>query len=491
MTGLSHHKVFDSGFPDSLNIIPDQEDKAPSSAVRGAHGMMKSAKDVDGDSYVQVSETSTPAQIMCESMPTPNPKADSLENKDPNSDTASQQAQVIDDSFVDQIKARSPTKPIKRIEDSVEAIDAFEDEIEKVGAQLPTLDNSATPVNSSKSRKVTKGSVKQVPGSAASKVTSGHVEPGGTVKYQKKALESRALSNPTFKKRVSSVHKAPFQPVKSSKPPTVSNFELPGDAVSRKLKEQREERLRRGENGEQDQRQSASAQVPRVKSTKPLTRSSFELPGEAVARKLKEQREERSKQQEAQVQTEKKEVTPRTVRLSSTPMVKPTTTSRARASLARGSGAENENSNPRAPGVKAVRTKRTSSMAPSLANRRVSSLSVARHTSTVQSNASARSSLIDPRVSPTSTASALQHAESNGKGIARTSRGKEVFERSKSAKDEQDRLRKEKEEAAKKARTEAAERGRIASRQWAEKQKARKASAEKAEGGSRREAEAT
>lgn len=140
------------------------------------------------------------------------------------------------------------------------------------------------------------------------------------------------------KKRVSSIYKTPFQPVKSSKPATVSNFELPGDAVARKLKEQREARLASGGSGEA----KPSKAAPKVvKSTKPPTRSSFELPGDAVARKLKERREERLKQQDEAGAHQQKDCRSRTVRLSSAPTVRPTATSRARISLAQGGALEN------------------------------------------------------------------------------------------------------------------------------------------------------
>ena len=252
------------------------------------------------------------------------------------------------------------------------------------------------------------------------------------------------------------------------------------------MKEQREDRLK-SEQAAEGERTHVKSVAQSVKSTKPLTRPTFELPGEAVARKLKEQREQRLKQQDAEAMVEdKKAFRARPVRTSQAPVIKQTAASKARLSLAKPEPAEKERTQNSAPTIRPA-SKRPASIAPSDASKRLSSLTVAKRTSLSAANTSARltrgpslSARNPSRLSIASTTN--QRVTSDGKSAHQTVRGREVFERNKSAKEEQERIKKEKEDAAKKARADAAERGRIASRQWAEKQKARKASAEKAAG---------
>jgi len=512
--GLAHAKIV-VGSP---QIVLEDEPLEPASAMEAAshetphpsttHMSLvthntepvtdQKGKDEDDDSFVNVIQTRTPLKM---SQPEAPPTLEEERNlMDPEQhDTTicplENQIEVKEDSFVDQIVTRSPVKPALRIEDSVEAIDAFEDEIEKIGEQLPTIDNAVSSAKAKKQQTVSRSSPRKkravgiappAKGKAGSRQSISRPQNATTnntassdLTSGPNAIRSRATT------RISSIHKAPFQTKKSSKPPTTSNFELPGDAVARKLKEQHEARLAsEGEGATKRQKIEIKAVKP-VKSTKPPTRPSFELPGEAVSRKLREQREERLKQQEGgEAELRKKEFKARPVRHSMAPVVKATAASRARMSLAKGETVEIKQSKPRISSAQpASSVRRPVSMAPPDASKRQSTLSVAKRTSTAVNNPSARPSLAArTSTSRMSIAIPSQRITSNGKGAHQTVRGKEVFERSKTAKDELEKARKEKEEAAKRARIEASERGRIASRQWAEKQKARKASAEKISG---------
>jgi len=458
----------------------------------------KKDKDDDDDSFVNVIQCRTPLRMSQAEAPPESEEERNPMESDPHNTTicpSENQTEDKEDSFVDQIVTRSPVKPALRIEDSVEAIDAFEDEIEKVGEQLPAIDNAVSSAKVQKQQTVTRSSPRKkravgiapsAKGKAGSRQSVSRPQNATTTKSANpdltsgpNAIRSRATT------RISSIHKAPFQPKKSSKPPTTSNFELPGDAVARKLKEQHEARLApEGDMVNKPQKTEIKTVKP-VKSTKPPTRPSFELPGEAVSRKLKEQREERLKQHEGgEAEPKKKEFKARPVRHSQAPVVKATAASRARMSLAKGEAVEIKQSKPRISSAQpGSSVRRPVSMAPPDASKRLSTLSVAKRTSTATNNPSARPSLAArTSTSRMSIATPSQRITSNGKGAHQTVRGKEVFERSKTAKDELEKARKEKEEAAKRARIEASERGRIASRQWAEKQKARKASAEKISG---------
>jgi len=380
-----------------------------------------------------------------------------------------------DYSFIEQIESHSPNKRISRIEDSVEALDALEEEIEKVGELIPTTTNNLqSPVKTKEQVLAPSKAPEKKPSGSLRLKNSAAIAPKSLAKHSSTNVRS-ATSRPSIqhaakkvtvpknslsqekpeadykspapvgaagvpapsalgKKRVNSVHKPPFQPTKSTKPPTRASFELPGDAISRKLKEQREERQ-------------------------------------------KHEEEEKNKQRVFKA---------RPVRLSHAPEVKLTAAAKLRLSMAKGvpapaivttstQGAPNAK-----PGLPA------GSMAPRDGNKRLSTLTVAkRNILKPAANSSARvtrgpsfgasTASCNPSASgaprPAPTAADLAHQKV---------KGKEVFGRTKVEIQEREKAKKDKEEAAKKARFDAAERGRIASREWAGKQKARKMEAERA-----------
>lgn len=445
-------------------------------------------KNKDESAFVNTIGSRTPAETTTCGI---HSKAQDLAGSEepPHQQGSSNQDQGLkDDSFVGKITTRSPAKIVTRIEDSVEAIDAFEEEIEKIGELIPTLSDTVSPVKTPN----LKGNVAQN-GRPKPKYTRA-ASPNSKVASQSKGEHSTNPSEASAKVkddgkhtipkkvpiRVSAIHKAPFQPTKSNKPPTRSNFELPGEAVAKKLKEQREERLKNeGEGGKHGVEAQPAPKV--AKSTRPLTQSTFALPGDAVARKLKEQREKRLKQQEADAKTTQREFKARPIRLSQPPVVRENTTSKARMSLAKQPAKSNHLQDP-APTIRAAK-KRQASFVTANNDKRLSTLSVAKRTHHVVTGTSTWITR-DPCLAATastrlSASAASQRVTSAGKSAHQTARGREVFERNRVVTEELERLRKEKEEAAKKARAEAAERGRMASRQWAEKQKARKISADK------------
>lgn len=377
-----------------------------------------------------------------------------------------------EDSFVEEIKSRTPGKPMSRIEDSVEALDKLEEEIERVGVLIPEPTDVQSPTKAKKQVKSPVGAKgNKSNGSVATNqnmtaalkadikrptasVRSGGLRPsmqpptakkpnlvsGGAAKTKhdipnkKSTPPPKAAQQPPQKahKRVSSIHKTPFQPVKSTKPPTRATFELPGEAVSRKLKEQREQRLKREEE---------------EKSKQPIFRA-------------------------------------RPVRRSEAPEVKLTAAVRARLSMAKGEpviplSTKNEAPKPRL-------SARPGSLAPAGANKHLSSLTVAKRSnnppSVSVSNRTARAPSLNPSniTRSTSVFSELRPAPTAEDLAHRKGKGKEVFGRVKADLQDREKAKKEKEEAAKKARIEAAERGRAASRAWAQHQKLRKLEAEKA-----------
>lgn len=269
------------------------------------------------------------------------------------------------------------------------------------------------------------------------------------------------------------------------------------------------------------------------KSSKPLTKSNFQLPGEAVTAKFKAQREERLKKEEEEAM-KRKEFKPRPAPKFAKPVeVKATAASRARMSIAT-SDVSRENANEagrESTGKPLWRGSMTTAASTNNARGHRSSTLAMRNRNGVRDSISTTITTINelhdstPVVKPT-TNTARPDARSNF--AASTSRSpayvpyaahararsvsmaapyppfdasvtlkptftsqviaqqrlkiREAFLRERAAKEERERLEtaakvekeltvKERCDAARKARMEAAERGRLASREWAEKRK--------------------
>ncbi|KAH9810078.1 nucleolar and coiled-body phosphoprotein 1-like [Teratosphaeria destructans] len=218
---------------------------------------------------------------------------------------------------------------------------------------------------------------------------------------------------------------------------------------------------------------------PPPKSKKAPTSSTFQLPGEAVAAKLKAAREARlAKEAEAAQKREHTKDEPRKpafkarpvpASLKQAPSVRPTNASRARESLkssARPGAATSAVGAHRRASSVATAT-RTSSIAPKTAALKPSGseqpINVAKRPSTAMAISSGTRSSMPP------AETTAQRVPSKG-----PAKGKEVFNRAAISKAAAEKERKEKEEAAKKARAAAAERGRQLSKEWAEKQRLKK-----------------
>jgi hypothetical protein len=230
---------------------------------------------------------------------------------------------------------------------------------------------------------------------------------------------------------------------------------------------------------------------PPPKSKKAPTTSTFQLPGEAVAAKLKAAREARLAKEAEDAQKkkdglsdEKKPVfkaRPVPAGLSKAPSVRQTNASKARESLmaSKGPGAlpatgasgahkrANSVATSRLSSAPKPRTKSSKDPSPNPAAKPSSS----KRPSTALANIS------KPRasISTSSTAPAPAAGATAPPGTTKsTTKGKEVFKRAASAREQAEKEKREKEEAAKKARAAAAERGRQLSKEWAEKQKLKK-----------------
>lgn len=200
-------------------------------------------------------------------------------------------------------------QPLTQVDDPLEAMDVLEDAIEEVGQALPTVDENAgldSPSRRSSignetgalngttgqavtakeaspsSRKLSNANPPSKPGSRTSSMSSQKQMQSSVAKPQvsRNTLSRRPSSNAgdpkasiqSMSRRTShssvsssnapttrsssgglvptsklSVHKPGFVPAKSGKQPTRSTFELPGEAISRRKRADREEQIRREE----------------------------------------------------------------------------------------------------------------------------------------------------------------------------------------------------------------------------------------------------
>lgn len=247
---------------------------------------------------------------------------------------------------------------------------------------------------------------------------------------------------------------------KSTKAPTKPTFQLSSDAVTARLKAQKEDRLRReaesAQTGQPRARPvSISMAPPTVKSSKPPTKANFQLPGEAVAAKLKAQREERVKREEEAEAAKKAAAAAKPRPIAVRKPVAPPTRQQPGVTIP-----------PPPPRQDSLQPPTQRSFSTS-SNKR-NSIQLSRSTS-VSTNASNRNSIVVTKSTVTPVDAVQQKFT-----------GKEVFNRDKMEKEAKDRERRDKEEAAKQARAQAAERGRQASREWAEKQRQKMLNAVKA-----------
>ncbi|KAI9877903.1 MAG: hypothetical protein M1830_002458 [Pleopsidium flavum] len=438
-----------------------------------SEGKRKSAGEEEDDSFVRTIGSRTPAKMT---------RDETLEKDEDEVETTGEDARKAkEDSFLEQIVSRSPAKSITRIEDSVEAIDALEDAIELVGDALPTVGEHKSLVKTKKVKPAT-----SEPGHL--KKTSGHSKAAAPQKQAKTTVPAKASSA----KKTTTVTRARISVTKTvSKPapkPTLSNTRLSIRPTALTAKASSPTPTNPNPNPPPTTTKPPTTETRALskthnktpfqpqKSTKPPTRPTFALPGEAISRKLKEQRESRLKLEEEEKQ-KAREFKARPVRLSHAPVVKPTAASRARASLLHlegGGGVSGGNDG--APRIKPLVRASSVGEGDDKAARRESTLSVAKRQSVANPSAPRAPSFVGSTISrnPSTTGPGGKATVTAAEVAQQKLRAREIFGRDRLEKEERERVRREKEDAAKRARAEAAERGRVASREWAERKKGRK-----------------
>lgn len=398
-----------------------------------------------------------------------------------------------EDSFVQQITARSPAKPVSRIEDSVEALDQLEEALDALD-QAALAERLVSPEKKRQTRPpimieekvkldekvLPHNNIKNKPpknGAATMRVKSTAPRPS----VLKKATSMTFKPSPTDLSRSSSVQakaepkaKAPVkrplslmppkETVKSTKPPTRPTFELPGEAVARKLKEQKEARLAQRESSEDSFHTARVVSQPKIKSAKLPTYPAFELPGEALSRRKREAHEARLKAQEEE-ERKRREFKARPVRNSIIPDFTPRETIASRARQSRigleNMGTDELSVSKRGSNVGAHR--------PSILELSKANISAPR--------AKAPAPVRKPTPTthgPSMSGKAMQRTLSTTDVQIQRQRARDIYNRDTKLAEDMEREKRDREAAAKRAREDAAERGRQASREWAEKQLAKK-----------------
>lgn len=366
-----------------------------------------------------------------------------------------------------------------RIEDSLEEIDRLEDEIEAVNnytnsprmtasGRRPADRTSQTPSNTNKTgKRVTiapgqsatvriKPSEKMRPAlrrSNSMDLRENQPEGLGAVPEQK-AAGSLSRSKSTILRATEP------KPVKSTKPVTVPHFELPGEAVSRRLKQQREAR-----QAQQAEAQKAYAAPPKPKSSKPLTKPNFELPGEAISRRKREERDAKLKAQEEE-ERKRREFKARPIKSgSSNTLPRDTIASRARQGK---SGSEESTAS-----KDSIRSKRLST---SNSLSRLATISAAQSPQRRGRNSVILPSDDGSRATSASTSLSEKRSSVSLEDISQQRlRGREIYARDNRYSHDREQEKRDREAATRLAREQAAERSRQASREWAEKQRLRDA----------------
>jgi hypothetical protein len=525
-----------SAAPRKTNVVCDPSDSAvdPDIASSPDTNLEDAQKEEESGQDLAESDAHTVSPSLAEVAPTSTPKqanfqavADSVDRsvavaKTPKFDpTADDVAEVAmkdqDDSFVHSIKTRTPARAAvgsqeededsfvqkissrtprrtSRIEDSVEAMDALEDAIEQFSGELPSLDalridspiKERTAVSPKAQLKSALNKLSLPPTASTSRSNSkssskSPVRTNGptTINKTKPATSQPPATRPTAVK------------AQRTLPPTAvvakraTNLLTASAAVAKRvaqvdsrasmsfsnspLKTQPNVRKRTTSGTLSTSRPGF---VP-AKSTKAPTTSTFVLPGEVYAAKMKAEREAKKDATEEATKFKAKPVP--TSRPSIVPRLNKA--SQARLSVVAVGGTAVKETN--------------------LANKRISSLDLPKVRNPSNAGVKRASSVVAkpsrstsrepkfaanvPRVASLTSKPVTPAAAPEVVPAQKKASGKEVLARSKLELKKQEDDKRQKEEAARKARAEAAERGRLASREWAEK-RAKMAAAQKAAG---------
>lgn len=242
---------------------------------------------------------------------------------------------------------REMKAPLSTIEDSFEELDQLEDALAQVAEQTHSEEHSKRqpppPAEKPSPQRTTVAKTAPSTVSPASKapgsMRAGRNEAsrGSAVRTSLPPSDSpqeaertpyKATATPRKVARPASL--APPRPIqKATKAPTIPTFELPGERVARELKEKKAARL----STQLEPQKKVDASPPQrsrsVRSSKPPTIPNFELPGEKISR-MKQERLAKKREEEERAALERRQFKARPPPSSTTPTVRSTFTSRQR-----------------------------------------------------------------------------------------------------------------------------------------------------------------
>lgn len=208
-------------------------------------------------------------------------------------------------------------EPLSTIEDSLEELDQLEEDIEAIAAAATqvTLNDRQDKGNRIRGEKASPSSTVAETASPASRPAqrtpawSGKDEASRRISTSNSTLVAKfdqdvgqAQPAATLRRVARPASLAPPKPIqKTSKPPTIPTFELPGERVARELKEKKAARLSMQANSPKAAEVGSPQRTRSVRSTKPPTVPNFELPGERYSRQKKERLEQRLKDEEEEI----------------------------------------------------------------------------------------------------------------------------------------------------------------------------------------------
>ncbi|KAL7906889.1 hypothetical protein GGI35DRAFT_487367 [Trichoderma velutinum] len=393
---------------------------------------------------------------------------------------------VSDRSFGDS-SSRATSFSLPRIEDSLEELDRLEDQLEAVNAftqsqQLalltrppPKVASYSTPEEAMRAFK--RSTVSGAPATVRSKPAEKAIAPprrSASLTVREKSPEEPAKGSSNrrsglgvfMSKAGNTLATVAKSSIRSSKTPTVASFELPGKAVARRLKEVRETR-----EAHHAAALKALEAPPKPRSSKTLPKPAFELPGDTISRRKREETEAKLRAQEEE-QRKRREFKARPARPNSTPSTLPrdTVASRARQAKIQEENAERQVALSHKVKRLSLGLVRDEPMTPTPSKAekqrgRGSMIAVAESI-----NRSILTSMVTATKSknPLSIESMMTRLRSKSKEI--------LGHDSASIMEKKSHEKSDRPMTAKAARDEAAERSRIASREWAERKRRKEAS---------------
>lgn len=327
---------------------------------------------------------------------------------------------------------REMKQPLSTIENSLEELDQLEEEMEAIAAataqvtigkrqekgirareeRLSSSSNApartASPATPFARRTPASGKKAEPSRSSPARESSSMPEPG-----REAEADAPATPTATLRKVARPASLAPPKPIqKANKAPTIPTFELPGERVARELKEKKAARVSMQINPQKAAEAIPPPQRTRsVRSSKPPTVPNFELPGERYSR-LKRERLEQKLREEEEEMRRRRQFKAKPSPSAAAATVRSTFTSRQR----QNTGGQSEQGSPFSPAAESSprsgAAKRQSTTATPSALRAASITSV----STTSTTARGRTSSVgSTHVSTRATSSSVGSVASGGK----------------------------------------------------------------------------